>query len=95
MKYKVGDKLIAKNTHYMVDVSTQFRRMNGMNSDQYFLIKNRVYIIDRIEEGRSKVFFIKSESSDEHGISFSVIDEYFYTIKEIRKKKLKRIANEI
>ena len=82
--YKVGARLISKNTCYMIS--------NNKNTNELFLKKHKVYIIDRVDSlGGDSAIYIKSEHENSHGIGFSVIPRFFYTLKEYRRQKLKKI----
>lgn len=79
---KVGDILISKTECIMY--GTNFRSLRI--GKEY-----RIKVIDKNLYG-SYQFNILDEGGDLHSFPFSKYDEYFYTIKEIRKMKLERLG---
>lgn len=85
MKFKVGQKLFAKNT---------VRMDKPFPGRPICLYKNKQYIIKRINYN-DKQIIINSEIETNHYFNFEHVSEFFITVSKYRSQKLKRILDEI
>lgn len=80
-----GEKLIAKDTFYM--------KYNGVNTSELFLIGGKSYSINDvlIEQNREITILIDTEYEKNQPMYQDAALQYFYTTKESRLLKLKKL----